>query len=1160
MSCSCVLAPSCLRADEHAELTVQERTQDLSPSVYAILTASIPFGLLVLVYLVPLVPVPRVLRSPPSGTYSPSPSSGHERTRLSYAILALAALNLLVWTLALALVAATKSLPAGAIAALAVTVGGWLSSVLRLAWRAPLSADYALFAFGAAHTVLALTRIVPVLVHEQYRSAASFALTAATLVLALAFTLTVALLPVYPPPSPEDSKNKDATQPVAAIPLQEPVRVAPSPERTVNLLEWLSFSWVGPLIKSGSRKTLGYEDVWRLQESMSSAGILSDLSKLGLLYSSSVVRTVAANNARDICLSVSLALLSSALSYAVPYYLNRVLSALSDANADPAMRTSAYLYALLMFCTQLVKAEINLQQLWHERRMIIRSRSQIMSQVYEKALRRRDLSGVASDAPAPTAAKAPAHPPHGAPHGHPPHRHDGSAAAAAPPQKKGGKGGEATATAPKTQTAGSTGKIVQLVSSDANTVSMQLMFLSGLIVAPFELVLAVVFLTRLLGWAPLVGLSVVIFSLPFNHVLMRLRYRVSRQLASLRDRRTDILNEFIGSVRFVKYSATENSWLERILQAREKELAWLLRIRYISMGMQAVWNTTPDLITLVSFTCFTKAMGRELTVPIAFTSLSLFTLARSPMNSLPSRISTIMQTVVSVQRLEAFFNEPEVEPWVTTLADGHSPAPTSELEQHPDRVAIIDGHFRWQSATIDADAAHATLGEQTIDTDTPTTAADDDSFELREVNLEFPRGQLTLLSGATGSGKSSLLLALLGEMERVQGQIVLSKSTRIEAGTGLYYSVAYAAQSPWLQHATIQDNILFGSPFDQERYRAVIKACALERDLELFDAGDQTEIGEKGISLSGGQKARVALARAVYSRAKTVLLDDPLSAVDSHTARHLYSKCLSGPLLKDRTVILITHHVSLCRPRAEYLVHMHNGRIEYAGSPGEATSDVVEEEELEEEQVEEEQADQPTPPEQANGGKDVQPVENGKPKSSGKLVEEESRAQGRVKTAVYRAYLSAGGYHLWLAMIVVNAGSRILRIADRYWFETWGESYRSQQSPATLLASLYRGGEQYVLEQYQTASTTLYTTMTTAPHLPSASDNVDIYIFGYGMICLASLVLTVSGTYLTFTAAFRAARRLFKSALFRVAFAPFRYFDKTPTGRIINRVSARVAV
>lgn len=243
-------------------------------------------------------------------------------------------------------------------------------------------------------------------------------------------------------------------------------------------------------------------------------------------------------------------------------------------------------------------------------------------------------------------------------------------------------------------------------------------------------------------------------------------------------------------------------------------------------------------------------------------------------------IAFIMQAWVSVQRINKFMNAEELDPDnVTNL--------TSE-----DALSITDGTFTWGSET--------------------TT--------LKNINMKVKKGNFTAIVGMVGCGKTSLISALLGEMERLNGKVNVD-------GT-----IAYVPQQAWIQNATLQDNILFGKPLNKQRYAEVVEACALTPDLSMLPAGDQTEIGEKGINLSGGQKQRVALARAVYNDAEIYLLDDPLSAVDSHVGKHIFDNVFGeSGLLKNKTRLLVTHAV-VYLPKVDEIYVMVNGEITESGS------------------------------------------------------------------------------------------------------------------------------------------------------------------------------------------------------------------------------------
>ncbi|GAA5917290.1 hypothetical protein JCM6882_004151 [Rhodosporidiobolus microsporus] len=1042
----------------------------------------------------------------------------------------------------------------GAAALGGIALGWALSTILLFPRRQPPAglqapAPMVHFTFFVAQTVFLLIHLISLGLHPPPRPNLDVLLTfvhAIALVALLSITFSMPLAAVAIPAPTPTAPAAD----VADVDDAKDVIVLDSPEQAVTLGSWVIFSWVGGLIERGKKAKLGYRDVWRLPFTMQSVGVKASSE---LLKSNRIVSRIFFNNSLDLILSLSLGLTSSFLSYLSPYLLKQILESLSTSSPNPTLRQPAYVYTFLAFLSQIARAEVDLQQLWHERRAIIRCRTQLMGEVYEKALKRKDVSGVVLTNEEAEGKKA-----DGAQGG------KGKAAADA---KKGAKDGKKKGV-PEGRGTSSTGKIVSLMGGDSNKVANQLMSLSSIFGAPFELVIAISFLYQLLGWPCLVGLAVMAIALPINHVLVKRRIKIHRTMLSARDARMEILNEMIHAVRFIKYSAAEEQWLSKVFSARETELGHLLRTRMNNLGINALWNFSPDLVMLVTFTCYTLAAGKTLTVPTAFTALALFNMVRAPLTMLPTSITQLLQTWVSIQRLEQFFDEPEVEPWVSAFR--------AESAAHPvageSAVGIEDGSFVYGEEATAKDVA-------------PASAATDDSepkFELRDVSVSFPEGELSLVCGATGSGKSSLFLALLGEMTCLSGSIHLPKATAgapLHPDTGLYDGAAYASQLPWLQHASIKNNILFGSPFEQERYDAVIDACALKTDLAMFDAGDETEIGEKGISLSGGQKARVALARAVYSRAKVVLLDDPLSAVDSHTARWLFKRCLRGPLLENRTVILITHHISLCLGAAEYVVRMSEGRVALQGRVNELdkadlTTDFVEEddeaEDAEEKDVEEKEANGKKPisaedPKEAEHAAAAalapseQPTREPSPnpassdpvaaaKRAGKLIETEARATGRVKWSVYKLYLVAAGWFTWCTMVALIFLGRAGRVGDRAWFKAWGESYRP--SDTAFFRSFLPMQSQLALTSFDAQTTDLVDI-----HFPSASDHVEFYLLGYLIICLLNLVITVVGILSAFQGSFRASRVLFVDSLRRVVYAPFRYFDVTPTGRILNRFS-----
>src|SRR5258706_8252877 len=288
-----------------------------------------------------------------------------------------------------------------------------------------------------------------------------------------------------------------------------------------------------------------------------------------------------------------------------------------------------------------------------------------------------------------------------------------------------------------------------------------------------------------------------------------------------------------------------------------------------------------------------------------------------PLNVLPNFMAQIHQARVHLARPWAFLKEEEVDSFVSSLKQPPPTTPSDSISIESPTLGITGGaRFMWNSVERANPNPKITVATPADNgSESSESPVDERWFELKDIDIIFPLGKLTLVTGATASGKTALLMALLGEMtpslpSRAQVHLPKSPYSALDE-YGLRSTVSYAAQTPWLEHLSIRENILFGSPFEEERYWQVIECCALGPDLTMLEDGDATEIGERGISLSGGQKARVALARAVYARSRCVLLDDPLSAVDSHTARFLFERLFQGGLLKHRTVVRPVIHTVL---------------------------------------------------------------------------------------------------------------------------------------------------------------------------------------------------------------------------------------------------------
>ncbi|XP_036735437.2 ATP-binding cassette sub-family C member 3 isoform X3 [Manis pentadactyla] len=428
------------------------------------------------------------------------------------------------------------------------------------------------------------------------------------------------------------------------------------------------------------------------------------------------------------------------------------------------------------------------------------------------------------------------------------------------------------------------GEIVNLISVDAQRFMDLAPFLNLIWSAPLQVILAIYFLWQILGPSVLAGVALIVLLIPLNGaVAMKMRAFQVEQMKS-KDSRIRLMNEILGGIKVLKLYAWEPSFLEQVKSIRQGELRQLRKMAYLHAIATFIWVCTPFLVTLITLGVYVCVdQNNVLDAEKAFVSVSLFNILKVPLNMLPQLITNLAQTSVSLKRIQHFLSQDELDPQFVerkTIAPGYA-------------VTIHNGTFTWAQ-------------------DLPPT--------LHSLNIQVPTGALVAVLGPVGCGKSSLVSALLGEMEKLEGKVYVKGS------------VAYVPQQAWIQNCTLQENVLFGQALDPKRYKRTLEACALLADLEMLPGGDQTEIGEKGINLSGGQQQRVSLARAVYSEADTFFLDDPLSAVDSHVAKHIFDQVI-GPegVLAGKTRVLVTHGISFL-PQTDFIIVLADGQVSEVGS------------------------------------------------------------------------------------------------------------------------------------------------------------------------------------------------------------------------------------
>ncbi|GFN99336.1 multidrug resistance-associated protein 1 [Plakobranchus ocellatus] len=428
------------------------------------------------------------------------------------------------------------------------------------------------------------------------------------------------------------------------------------------------------------------------------------------------------------------------------------------------------------------------------------------------------------------------------------------------------------------------GEIVNLMAVDCQRMQDVTGYLWMLWSAPLQISLALYLLWGTLGVATLAGLAVMLLLMPLNGLIAAKMRKFQIQQMKFKDQRIKLMTEVLNGIKVLKLYAWEPSFQEKVEEIRRQELKVLRNTAYLNACSTFFWTCAPFFVTLATFATYVLVSeDHYLDANKAFVALSLFNILRFPINLLPMLASFVVQASVSVKRIGKFLRQDDLDP--------------TSVNYDPDSEAAISisrGVFTWDKTNP-----------------TPT---------LSDIKVKIQEGKLVAVVGQVGAGKSSLISAMLGEMEKLKGTVTVKSS------------IAYVPQQAWIQNATLRDNVLFGSDYNERMYEKVIEGCALTSDLDILPGGDMTEIGEKGINLSGGQKQRVSLARAVYNDADIYLLDDPLSAVDSHVGKHIFDKIISHKgMLKRKTRILVTHGVHWL-PQVDHILVMTNGKISESGS------------------------------------------------------------------------------------------------------------------------------------------------------------------------------------------------------------------------------------
>ncbi|XP_024150029.1 multidrug resistance-associated protein 4 isoform X1 [Oryzias melastigma] len=640
-----------------------------------------------------------------------------------------------------------------------------------------------------------------------------------------------------------------------------------------------------------------------------------------------------------------------------------------------------------------------------------------------------------------------------------------------------------------------TGQIVNLLSNDVNKFDEVTIFLHFLWVGPLQAAAVVGLLWVEIGPSCLAGMVVLMFLMPTQTMFGRLFSKFRSKTAALTDNRIRTMNEVVSGIRIIKMYAWEKPFSALVSTVRHKEISKIMKSSYLRGLNMASFFCASKIILFVTFTLYVL-LGNTISASRVFVTVSLYTAVRLTVTLFfPSAIEKLFESRVSIRRIQEFLLLDEITKGGTAL-------PPEEKRENS--VELQNLTCYWDK-----------------NLDAPT---------LQNVSFTLNANQLLAVIGPVGAGKSSLLSSILGELPAEKGVLKVKGQ------------MTYAAQQPWVFPGTIRSNILFGKEFDQQKYDRVVKACALKRDLELLPAGDQTVIGDRGATLSGGQKARVNLARAVYQDADIYLLDDPLSAVDAEVGRHLFEKCICG-LLRRKPRVLVTHQLQYLK-EADQILILKEGHMVAKGTYTELLQSGVDFASLLKKNEEEEQQQQPPTPQdfpargrtlsQISALSQTSSIQSGKdgdqlPGETVQTVPEESRGQGTIGTKLYLKYLQAGAnVAVLLFVILVNLLAQVSYIMQDWWLAYWAAE---QEKLDNKNSSIPIG--QNVTEEL----------------------DLNLYLGVYAGLTASTIVFGFVRNLLLFNVLVRCAQALHNRMFNSILRTPVRFFDINPIGRVLNRFS-----
>lgn len=895
------------------------------------------------------------------------------------------------------------------------------------------------------------------------------------------------------------------------------------PEENANFFSRVFLAWVFPFVHKGWKKPLADEDLWELRDhergSYTTNRLLSAFKAESELGKSKKPMTTALyrNYRKEFLGTAVLKGLTVALYLVNPILLNNLIQytqARRSSNPPPISTGLGWAFSLLL--TPIVFTIIENHYFLRTFRTGMCVRSAMQGVIYDKSLRM----------------------------------------------------------SPSARAGSSVGEIVNLMQMDSQRVGDFAQIAHILWSAPIQLIVSLALLFKYIGWSAAIGLVATLLTLPLQGKLMAVQMRLRKESVGITDVRVKLMNEILQGIKAVKFYAWEKPFSDQVEKEREAEVDNFSKTIWARSLFFSIMLSIPTLIAVVTFAFYAGVFKKPLDPARIFTSITLLNILRQPVLMLPFTVTALIDARLGLKRIDRFIHLEDTDDYARKVdADSESRSESIDDSDESDtqknvkenetklqqpktgrgEIVIEKASFRWgEPGPPLTDPAGAKkkfnlncFKRKSGDDDSSTEIEpDDDSDEnekskvksniLENVSLHLAPGKLTAVIGRVGAGKSSLVAAILGEMQKTSGSVSLKGQ------------VAYVAQTAWIFNDTLRNNILFGNKFDEKLYRRAIRVSVLGPDIDVLPAGDQTAIGEKGINLSGGQKQRVSIARAVYADADVYIFDDPLSALDAHVSQTVFDKCISNKgVLRNRLRLLITNQVQVL-PDCNRIVLLENGRIRNQGTYRELSSSDSAFQEIVNEKKgsrQNEEGDVQQDPSRADtseipiesvsisvgqddkGSIAASNLEDAAEKAGTKLIQEEDRSVGNILLGAYYQYAKAcGGIVVFCLCMLFWALVVALGLLSPVWLAFWSDSEQSATKSGN----------------------------------PDPR-SLGFYIGIYFLLGIGYAVLTTLRSVWYLTMALYAGKRLHEDALAFVLHAPMSFFDTTPIGRILSRFSRDVA-